>query len=134
MQMSYGEIVRSYKEAKEPKKQIGILADLNAVGKDKIAKILYDAGEISKMTYGKYQRHAGKAEKAETAVAEEPAESEKQEAAPPTPLAVPETVIEMVTDTLARLSCAYDDAKRVVVQYEEMEAFLTAARAADKAE
>ena len=57
MQMSYGEIVRSYKEAKEPKKQIGILADLNAVGKDEIAKILYNAGEINKMTYGQYQRH-----------------------------------------------------------------------------
>ena len=40
MQMSYGEIVRSYKEAKEPRKQIGILAELNAVGKDEIAKIL----------------------------------------------------------------------------------------------
>ena len=57
MQMSYGEIVRSYKEAKEPKKQIGVLADLNAVGRDEIAKILYDAGEINKMTYGQYQRH-----------------------------------------------------------------------------
>ena len=57
MQMSYGEIVRSYKEAKEQKKQIGILADLNAVGKDEIAKILYDAGEINKRTYGQYQRH-----------------------------------------------------------------------------
>lgn len=63
MQMSYGEIVRSYKEAKEPKKQIGILADLNAVGKDEIAKILYNAGEINKMTYGQYQRHGKKAVK-----------------------------------------------------------------------
>lgn len=65
MQMSYGEIVRSYKEAKEQKKQIGILADLNAVGKDEIAKILYDAGEINKMTYGQYQRHGKKAVKTE---------------------------------------------------------------------
>lgn len=134
MQMGYGEIVRSYKEAKEPKKQIGILADLNAVGKDEIAKILYDAGEINKMTYGQYQRHGKKAVKTETNVAEEPAESEKQEAAPSTPLTVPEAVIEMVKDTLAELKSAYGNAKKVVTQYEEMEAFLAAATAADKAE
>ena len=134
MQMSYGEIVRSYKEAKEPKKQIGILAELNAVGRDEIAKILYDAGEISKMTYGQYQRHSKKGEKTEMNGAEEPAESEKQKAAPPTPLAVPEAVIEMVKDTLAELKSAYGNAKKVVTQYEEMEAFLAAATAAGKAE
>ena len=112
MQMSYGEIVRSYKEAKEPKKQIGILADLNAVGKDVIAKILYDAGEINKMTYGQYQRHGKKAVKTETNAAEEPAESEKQKTAPPTSLTVPAAVIEMVKDTLAELKSAYGNAKK----------------------
>lgn len=134
MQMSYGEIVRSYKEAKEQKKQIGILADLNAVGKDEIAKILYDAGEINKMTYGQYQRHGKKAVKTETNVAEGPAKSEKQKTAPPTSLTVPETVIEMVQDTLTELKSAYGNAKKVVTQYEEMEAFLAAATAADKTE
>ena len=120
-------------EAKEPKKQIGILADLNAVGKDVIAKILYDAGEINKMTYGQYQRHGKKAVKTETNAAEEPAESEKQKTAPPTSLTVPAAVIEMVKDTLAELKSAYGNAKKVVTQYEEMEAFLAAATA-DKAE
>ena len=46
---------------------------------------------------------------------------------------VPEAVIEIVRDTLAELKSAYGNAKNVVVQYEEMEAFLAAATA-DKAE
>ena len=40
---------------------------------------------------------------------------------------VPEAVIEMVKDTLAELKSAYGNAKKVVTQYEEMEAFLAAA-------
>ena len=139
MQMSYGEIVRSYKEAKEPKKQIGILADLNAVGKDEIAKILYNAGEINKMTYGQYQRHGKKAVKTEPT---ETAEVCEQAAPAGEPcrvpekaenVHVPEAVIEIVRDTLAELKSAYGNAKNVVMQYEEMEAFLAAATA-DKAE
>lgn len=153
MQMSYGEIVRSYKEAKEPKKQIGILAELNAVGKDEIAKILYDAGEISKMTYGQYQRHGKKAvnnknntDTSSTASGppspagegtERTACAEKNDPRKPTKeidnVHVPEAVIEMVKDTLAELKSAYGNAKKVVTQYEEMEAFLAAATA-DKAE
>ena len=140
MQMSYGEIVRSYKEAKEPKKQIGVLADLNAVGRDEIAKILYDAGEINKMTYGQYQRHGKKAvktEPTETAeVCEQAAPDGEPRRAPEKAgnVHVPEAVIEMVKDTLAELKSAYGNAKKVVVQYEEMEAFLAAAAAADKTE
>lgn len=168
MQMGYGEIVRSYKEAKEPKKQIGILAELNAVGKDEIAKILYDAGEISKMTYGQYQRHGKKAvnnknntDTSSTArdvslretheereVFRSPsspagegtgrtAYAEKNDPHKPTKeidnVHVPEAVIEMVKDTLAELKSAYGNAKKVVMQYEEMEAFLAAATA-DKTE
>ena len=153
MQMSYGEIVRSYKEAKEPKKQIGILAELNAVGKDEIAKILYDAGEINKMTYGQYQRHGKKAVKTETPTAAETcaqaapdgdfcrAEEASTRTAPDAgpyrrhgAVHVPEAVIEMVKDTLAELKSAYGNAKKVVMQYEEMEAFLAAATAEDKTE
>lgn len=155
MQMGYGEIVRSYKEAKEPKKQIGILADLNAVGKDVIAKILYDAGEINKMTYGQYQRHGKKAAKTEPPTAAETcaqaapdgdfcrAEEASTRTAPDgeprrvpekaEKVHVPEAVIEMVKDTLAELKSAYGNAKKVVTQYEEMESFLAAATA-DKTE
>ena len=117
MQMSYGEIVRSYKEAKEPKKQIGVLAELNAVGRDEIAKILYDAGEISKMVYGQYQRHGKKAKKTEPTetaeVCEQAASDGKPCRAPEKAekVHVPEAVIEMVKDTLAELKSAYGNAK-----------------------
>ena len=118
MQMSYGEIVRSYKEAKEPKKQIGILAELNAVGKDEIAKILYDAGEISKMTYGQYQRHGKKAVKTEPTETAEVCEQVAPDGEPcrmpekAENVHVPEAVIEMVKDTLAELKSAYGNAKK----------------------
>ena len=118
MQMSYGEIVRSYKEAKEQKKQIGILAELNAVGKDVIAKILYDAGEISKMTYGQYQRHGKKAVKTEPTETAEVCEQSAPDGEPcrvpekAENVHVPEAVIEMVKDTLAELKSAYGNAKK----------------------
>lgn len=140
MQMSYGEIVRSYKEAKEPKKQIGILAELNAVGKDEIAKILYDAGEINKMTYGQYQRHGKKAVKTEPTktaeVCEQAAPTGKPCRAPEKTenVHVPEAVIEMTRGALKEMKSAYERAKNAVAQYEEMEAFLAAATAADKTE
>ena len=140
MQMSYGEIVRSYKEAKEPKKQIGILAELNAVGKDEIAKILYNAGEINKMTYGQYRRHGKKAVKTEPAETAEVCEQSAPDGEPcrvpekAENVHVPEAVLEMVRSALGELQSAYERARDVVRQYEEMEAFLAAATAEDKAE
>lgn len=140
MQMSYGEIVRSYKEAKEPKKQIGILADLNAVDKDEIAKILYNAGEINKMTYGQYKRHGKKAVKTEPAETAEVCEQSAPDGEPcrvpekAENVHVPEAVLEMVRSALGELQSAYERARDVVWQYEEMEAFLAAATAEDKAE
>lgn len=130
MQMSYGEIVRSYKEAKNPKAQIRVLAELNAVSKSEIAKILYEAGAINKMTYGQYQRQskARSAAPADTEKVPTPAEMPNEApAVPATPLTVPETVVEMVKGALSELKSAYGNAKRVVTQYEEMEAFLAAA-------
>ena len=115
------------------------MADLNAVGKDEIAKILYDAGEISKMTYGQYQRHSKKGVKAEPTETTEVCEQAAPDGEPcrvpekAENVHVPEAVIEIVRDTLAKLKSAYSNAKNVVVQYEEMEAFLAAATA-DKAE
>ena len=44
MQMSREEIVKSYKESKDKRHQIDILADLNCIDKDGIRAILYDAG------------------------------------------------------------------------------------------
>ena len=56
MQMTNGEIVRSFREAKNPKQQITVLADLNATDKASIAQILYEAGELSAQTVGQYRR------------------------------------------------------------------------------
>lgn len=44
MQMTEGEILRSYREAKNPKEQIKVLAELNAVPKDTIIDILIEQG------------------------------------------------------------------------------------------
>lgn len=44
MQMTEGEILRSYREAKNPKEQINVLAELNAVPKDTIIDILKKQG------------------------------------------------------------------------------------------
>lgn len=44
MQMSREEIVKSYKESKDKRHQIEVLADLNCIDKDAIRAILYDAG------------------------------------------------------------------------------------------
>lgn len=63
MQMTNGEIVRSFREAKNPKQQITVLADLNATDKASIAQILYEAGELSAQTVGQYRRGRRKAAK-----------------------------------------------------------------------
>lgn len=44
MQMTVEEIIRNYTEAKDKSKQIGILADLNGCGKEKIRSILRTKG------------------------------------------------------------------------------------------
>lgn len=44
MQMSDSEIVRSYKEAKDKRSQVGVLAELNACSKDYIREILQRNG------------------------------------------------------------------------------------------
>ena len=44
MEMTAAEIARSYKSAADPKKQIGILAELNATDRGTIRSILIDAG------------------------------------------------------------------------------------------
>ena len=40
-----GEIVRNYRQAKDPKAQIRVLAELNACTKDEIMAVLREAGE-----------------------------------------------------------------------------------------
>lgn len=51
MQMTKSEIVADYQAAKDPKKQIGILADLNQTTKAEIVSILREAGEPVRGNY-----------------------------------------------------------------------------------
>ena len=44
--MSESEIVSSYRTARDPKRQIGILAELNAVTPREIREVLEEAGEL----------------------------------------------------------------------------------------
>lgn len=46
MNMSVDEICRNYRQAKDKKEQIKILADLNCTSKDEIIKVLVDCGEM----------------------------------------------------------------------------------------
>lgn len=46
--MSTSEIIRSYRTAANPQKQIGVLADLNLVSKAEIKQVLIAAGVILK--------------------------------------------------------------------------------------
>lgn len=48
MQMTKQEICQSYREAKNKKAQIGILADLNVVTTDYIKEILNEGGELNR--------------------------------------------------------------------------------------
>ena len=50
MQMSDEEISRSYRLAKDPKKQISILADINGASTDEIKSILERCGQMRKRT------------------------------------------------------------------------------------
>ena len=136
MQMSYGEILRSYKEAKNPKAQIRVLAELNDVSKSEIAKILYEAGAIGKSAFGQYYRQS-KARSAAPADAEKvptPAEMPSDAPAVPATAPVPEAVLKMTRGALREMQSAYERARGVVRQYEEMEAFLAAAEKKAKAE
>lgn len=65
MVMSKDEIVVRYRQAKEPAKQIGILADLNCCTKEEIAEILREAGHKLK-GYKKIETPEAAAQQPET--------------------------------------------------------------------
>lgn len=55
LHMTDGEIVNSYRTARDPRRQIGILAELNAVTPREIREVLEEAGELAP----KSRRHGG---------------------------------------------------------------------------
>ena len=107
MHMTTDEIVRSYREAKAPSKQITILAQLNCCSTDEIRNLLKDAGAL------KYQRHkTKKAEKKEdddkgdpgdTVPAAVPAEAEPAAGADIDP-AIPEEVKRLIDNRLKEIN------------------------------
>lgn len=68
MNMSDNEILREYREAKDPRKQIDILADQNEVTRTEMAQWLADHGE---KVDGRALRYAKKQEKVEEPAVEE---------------------------------------------------------------
>ncbi len=85
MQMTNGEIVRSFREAKNPKQQITVLADLNATDKASIAQILYEAGELSAQTVGQYRRGKRKTAKGSEAASPPPRRRKNSKSQSPHP-------------------------------------------------
>lgn len=107
MHMTADEIVRSYREAKAPSKQITILAQLNCCSTDDIRNLLKDAGAL------KYQRNkTKKAEKKEdddkgdpgdTVPAAVPAEAEPAAGADIDP-AIPEEVKRLIDNRIKSIN------------------------------
>ena len=116
MQMSYGEIVRSYKESKNPKNQVKILAELNACDKKTIVGILNDAGVLDKKTQGAYRR-SGLLPREE---AQPEAVEELKPVEPDGDDGIPQSVVFLAQKELDRLRPAYQDAKITVEKYEEL--------------
>lgn len=94
MQMTDSEIVKSYKEAKEKKKQIEILSQLNACNVAKIREILIANG---------VQFPGPKPKKAKEEKTKVVAVISKDAPAPPVEKAIPEFVDKVVQERLAFL-------------------------------
>lgn len=118
MQMTNGEIVRSFREAKNPKQQITVLADLNATDKASIAQILYEAGELSAQTVGQYRRGKRKTAKGSEAASPPPTAEKELEKS------IPASVLYLVKQEIQHLQEAYENAKNITTRYEELQAFL----------
>lgn len=101
MQMTNGEIVKSYKEAKEKKKQIEILAQLNACPVANIREILISEG---------VQFPGPKPKKPESSTAETPAEAPKEKTVPE---AVNIAVIEKLTAIQQKISALEDEIEKL---------------------
>ena len=101
MQMTNGDIVKSYKEAKEKKKQIEILAQLNACPIANIREILVSEG---------VQFPDPKPKKLESSTAETPAEAPKENMIPG---AVNVAVIEYLTAITQRKTALEEEIEKL---------------------
>lgn len=136
MQMTNSEIVRSYKNAENPSKQVGILAELNASDKKTIAGILNDAGVLDKKTQGAYRRRGLlPSEDAQPEAIDEshvtveevkPVEPDGDDGIQPVAETqesaerIPQSVVFLAQNELDRMRHAYQNAKITVEKYEEL--------------
>lgn len=101
MHMTNGEIVKSYREAKEKKKQIEILAQLNACPVANIREILISEG---------VQFPGPKPKKPESSTAETPAEAPKENKIPEE---VNIAVISQLTIITKRITALEDEIEKL---------------------
>ncbi|MCM1256491.1 MAG: hypothetical protein NC307_01400 [Roseburia sp.] len=123
MNMTSNEIVRQYKEGKNQREQIKILADMNLCEKEEIEKILLDNGCRIPGQNPKKKIQNESAEPEENIPAKEP--QEKNPHAPGTKetgFQVPDKVKELVNAKMVRLQEAIDAYQKKIKEYEtEME-------------
>lgn len=80
MTMTNEEIVRDWKQAKSPKDQVQILADLNQCHKKDIVKILFDSGVLSGTAIYQYRKSGLLPQAADTESVKNAAETDKNAA------------------------------------------------------
>ena len=112
MEMTNGEIVTSYKQAKHKAAQIGILAELNRCSNKKIVEILVDGG----IKPSGLNRVKGELKKTESEPALDPKPTPKQE-----PVKEPEE-----PTPVKALATLYREAQRLMKQKQDIEDELAA--------
>ena len=122
MNMTENEIVRQYKEGKNQREQIKILADMNLCENEEIEKILMANGcDIPKNNPKVKRRNVSQKEK-ESIPAKELQEKQHAAEAKESEFQVPDKVKELVNAKMVRLQEAIDAYQEKIREYEtEME-------------
>lgn len=112
MQMNNAEIVKSYREAKDKKKQVSILAELNACEKEKIISILKDGGISDRELPRNRKKTESEEGDAETLILKEvflkPLIPNKQEPEAKSRICMPEVVREVICRQMEKEQEAID--------------------------
>ena len=120
MNMTENEIIRQYKEAKDRREQIKILADMNLCGREEIEKILKDNGQRLPGQNPKKKPQNKPLEETEDipAPAIEPQEKPYAAGTKAGGFHVPDKVKELVDAKMVRLQEAIDIYREKIKEYE----------------
>lgn len=122
MNMTYSEIIRQYKEGKDKREQIKILADMNLCEKEEIEKILTDNWCRIPVRTPKKNHKNESSEEAENIQKKEPQEKPYAAGIKESGFHVPDKVKELVNAKMVRLQEAIDAYQEKIKEYEtEME-------------